>query len=167
MGSYNGDGCMNYLVYTSQISLLRYLINMYRKAALSCFQNISVPDSEKNRKKFYKIFKSNRLRWLAWLTFFFYGLILLWLDNNNWVMQNTIQKFRQNSIVFEKIKTLTTSNYPTVHYFLLKLCTRFLLTNVYKRVCGMFLILFRSWIICKNLRRLVSTHSFFRFLLIT
>ena len=82
MGSYNGDGCMNYSVYTSQISLLRYLINMYRKAALSCFQNISVPDPEKNRKKFYKIFKSNRLRWLAWLTFFFmdrfyYDLIIL------------------------------------------------------------------------------------------
>ena len=63
-------------------------------------------------------------------------------------MQNTIQKFRQSSIVFEKpgilsenLKTLTSSNYPTVQYFLLKLRTRFLLTNVYKRVCGIFLIL--------------------------
>ena len=40
-------------------------------------------------------------------------------------MQNTIQKFRQSSIVFEKpgilsenLKTLTSSNYPTVQYFL-------------------------------------------------
>ena len=39
-------------------------------------------------------------------------------------MQNTIQKFRQSSIVFEKpgilpenLKTLTSSNYPTVQYF--------------------------------------------------
>ena len=39
-------------------------------------------------------------------------------------MQNTKQKFRQMSIVFEKLgilfenlKTLTSSNYPTVHYF--------------------------------------------------
>ena len=42
-------------------------------------------------------------------------------------MQNTIQKFRLSSIVFEKpgilcenLKTLTSSNYPTVQYFLLK-----------------------------------------------
>ena len=75
-------------------------------------------------------------------------------------MQNTIQKFRQSSIVFEKpgilsenLKTLTSSNYPTVQYFLLKLRTRFLLTNVYKRVCGIFFISFRSWVICKNLQR--------------
>ena len=45
-------------------------------------------------------------------------------------MQNTIQKFGQSSIVFEKpgilsenLKTLTSSNYPTVQYFLLKLRT--------------------------------------------
>ena len=41
-------------------------------------------------------------------------------------MQNSKQKFRQNSIVFEKtgilseiLKTWTSSNYPTVQYFLL------------------------------------------------
>ena len=39
-------------------------------------------------------------------------------------MQNTIQKFRQRSIVFEKpgilsenLGTLTSSNYPTIQYF--------------------------------------------------
>ena len=58
-------------------------------------------------------------------------------------MQNTIQKFRRSSIVFEKpgilsenLKSLTSSNYPTVQHFLVKLRTRFLLTIVYKRVCG-------------------------------
>ena len=52
-------------------------------------------------------------------------------------MQNATQKSRQNSIVFEKVgffsenlKTLTSSNYPTVQYFLLKLRTRFLLIIV-------------------------------------
>ena len=62
-------------------------------------------------------------------------------------MQNTIQKFRQSSIAFEKsvilsenLKTLTSSNYPTVQYFL-KPRTPFLLTNFYKRVC---FTLFRS-----------------------
>ena len=61
-------------------------------------------------------------------------------------MQNTIQKFRQSSIVFEKpgtlfenLKTLTSCNYPTIQYFLLKLGTRFLITNVYKRIYGIFL----------------------------
>ena len=75
-------------------------------------------------------------------------------------MQNRVQRFRQGSIVFEKpgilsenLKNLTSSNYPTVQYFLLKLRTRFLLTNVYKRVCGIFFISFRSWVICKNLKR--------------
>ena len=41
-------------------------------------------------------------------------------------MQNCIQKFRQSSIAFEKpgtlsenLKTLTSSNYPAVQYFLL------------------------------------------------
>ena len=60
-------------------------------------------------------------------------------------MQNPIQKFRQSSIVFKKpgilsenLKTLTSSKYPTVQNFLLKLRTGFLLTNVYKRVCGIF-----------------------------
>ena len=49
-------------------------------------------------------------------------------------MQNAIQRFRQSSIVFEKpgilSETLTSSNNPTVQYFLLELRTRFLLTIV-------------------------------------
>ena len=61
-------------------------------------------------------------------------------------MQNTIQKFRQSSIVFEEpgilsenLKTLTSSNYHTVQYLSMNLRTGFLLINVYKRVCGIFL----------------------------
>ena len=79
-------------------------------------------------------------------------------------MQNTIQKFSQIFIIFEKpgilsenLKILTTSNYPTLHYFLLKLRTRFLLTNIYKRVCGIFFILF------KIKKEMVYTHSFLNF----
>ena len=66
-----------------------------------------------------------------------YGLFLLQFDNTNEVMQNTIQTCRQSSIVFEKpgilsenLKTLTSSNYSAVQYFLLKLRTRFLLIAV-------------------------------------
>ena len=89
-------------------------------------------------------------------------------------MQNSIQKFRQNSIVFEKpgilfenLKTQASSNYPTVQYFLLKLCTRLLLTNAYKRVRRIFLVclVIESFAKIKN-TWFLHTH-FFTFLLIT
>ena len=61
-------------------------------------------------------------------------------------MQNPIQKFRQRSIVFEKpgilhkkLKTLTSSNYRKVKYFLLKLFTRFALTVSTKGCSGLIL----------------------------
>ena len=72
-------------------------------------------------------------------------------------MRNLIQKFRQSSIIsekpgflHEKLKTFTSSNYYRVQYFLLKLRTGFLLTNVYKTVFEICFIFFRPWVICKN-----------------
>ena len=66
-------------------------------------------------------------------------------------MQNTMQKIRQSSIVFKKPgalpenwKTLTSPTILQFSIFLQKLCTRFLLTNVYKKMCGIFFILFTS-----------------------
>ena len=62
-------------------------------------------------------------------------------------MQNTIRKFRQSSIVFEKPGILSKNLKTLEHqlsYSLLKHRTRFVLTNVYKKVRGIFLILFRS-----------------------
>ena len=60
-------------------------------------------------------------------------------------MENLIQTFRQNSVVFEKpsilsenLKNFTSSNYPRVEYFSLKLRTLSLLTNVYKNVFEFF-----------------------------
>ena len=87
-------------------------------------------------------------------------------------MQNTIQKFRQSSIVFEKLgilsgnlKTLTSSNYPIIQYFLVKLRTHFLLTNVYKRVCEIFLFYLDLELFSKIKKDLA--HSFFTLLLTT
>ena len=61
-------------------------------------------------------------------------------------MRNSLYKFRQSSIVFEKpgllsekLKILMSSNSHRVHYFWLKLRTRFLLTTIYKKVVGSFL----------------------------
>ena len=89
-------------------------------------------------------------------------------------MQNPTQKFRQTSIIFEKtgilsknLKTSTSSNYPTVQYFLLKLRTRFLLTNVYKKWCGFFLFCLDLELFPKIKKDLVSTCSIFTLLLIT
>ena len=72
-------------------------------------------------------------------------------------MQNPTQKFRQSSIVSEKLgilsenlKTLTSSSYPTVQYFSLKLRAGFLLNNVYKRVCGIFFILLDLELLAKT-----------------
>ena len=85
-------------------------------------------------------------------------------------MQNPIQKLRQSYIVFEKpgilfenLKILMSSNYPAVQYFLLKLRTRFLLANAYKRVCGIFLFCLDLELFAKIKKDLVSTHSFLHF----
>ena len=89
-------------------------------------------------------------------------------------MQNPTQKLRQNFIVFEKpgilsenLKTLTSSNYPTVQYFLLKLRMRFLLASVYKRVYVIFLLCLDLELLAKIKKDQVSIHLFFTVLLIT
>ena len=89
-------------------------------------------------------------------------------------MQNPIQKFRQSSILFEKpgilfenLKTLTSSNYPIIQYFLLKLRTHLLLTNVYKRVSGICLFCLDLELFPKIKKGLVSRHLLFTLLLIT
>ena len=88
-------------------------------------------------------------------------------------MQNPIKKSRQSSIVFmkpgilsESLKTLTSSSHPTVQYFLLKLCTRFLLTNVYKRVFGIFLFCLDLELFAK-IKKTWFLHSFFFTFLLT
>ena len=72
-------------------------------------------------------------------------------------MQNPILKFRQSSCVLEKPEYLSEKykiwRTPTTVEFnmiLLRFCTHFCLTNVYKRVCGIFQILLRSWVINKS-----------------
>ena len=63
-------------------------------------------------------------------------------------MQNTIEKFRQSSI-FEKPGILS-QNFDELQlphssiFFTEILHTRFLRTSVYKRVCGIFFILFKK-----------------------
>ena len=86
-------------------------------------------------------------------------------------MQNPMPKLRQTSIISkkpvflsEKLKTLTSSNYHRDKYILLKFWTRFLLSNVYKRMRGIFYILFSSWVINKSVKtECVENQVFFNF----
>ena len=78
-----------------------------------------------------------------------------------------MQEFRQTSIVFEKPgilsekwRTLMSSNYHRVSHILQKCCTRFLLTNVYKRVFGIFFLFGLDLELFAKIKNdLVSTHS--------
>ena len=72
-------------------------------------------------------------------------------------MQNTIQKFRQSLIVFKKpgilpenLVFLTSSNYPTVQYFFAETSHTFSTYQCVQKGVWDFLILFRSWVTCKN-----------------
>ena len=62
--------------------------------------------------------------------------------------------FSRNQVLCLKIWKLwrapTTLEFPDFCWFLLEFCTRFPLTNVYKRMFEIFLNLCRSWVICKN-----------------
>ena len=71
-----------------------------------------------------------------------------WMINKK-SLEKFLQKIRQSSIVFKKpgflskkLKTFTGSNCHRSQYFWLKLHIRYLLTNVYKRVCENFFYLF-------------------------
>ena len=65
MGSYDGaELCELVGLYLLDILTKKFgkqNIGLYRYDGLSCFENISGPDSEKIKKKLFKIFKSNGL----------------------------------------------------------------------------------------------------------
>ena len=89
-------------------------------------------------------------------------------------MQNPIQKFRQSSIVFEepvifseKWKTFNELQLPWCWIFFAETSHASRTYECLKKSVRDFLILFRSWVICKNEKDLASIHSFFTFLLIT
>ena len=73
-------------------------------------------------------------------------------------MRNLV--FEKPGILSEQLKTLTSSKYHRIQYFLLKLRTGFLLTNVYKRVFGIILFCLDLDLFVKIKKDLVSTHSF-------
>ena len=87
-------------------------------------------------------------------------------------MQNPIQKFRQSSvfekpgILSENLKTLTSSNYPTVQYFCWNFAHVFYLPMSTKGCVGFFLFYLDLELFAKINKDLVSTHLLFALLLI-
>ena len=87
-------------------------------------------------------------------------------------MQNTKQKFKQSSIVFEKpgilsqnFKTLTSSNYPTSSIFFAETLHTLPMSAI--GCVGLLLLHLDLELFAKIKKDLVSTHSLFILLLIT
>ena len=114
-------------------------------------------------------------RWLPWLIY--YWLLqthFLWFDNIVSVMQDLIPKCSQNpnisgepGYLFQKLKALTSS--PTAiecNIFCWNFAHVFC-NCVYKRVFRIFFVLFRFWVINKNIKNgfceCVETRSFLIF----
>ena len=89
-------------------------------------------------------------------------------------MQITLQKFRQSSLVFtkpgilsENLKTLTSSNYPTVQYFFAETSHTFSTYQCLQKSVRFFSFFLHLELFAKILKDLVSTHLLFTLLLIT
>ena len=86
-------------------------------------------------------------------------------------MENTIQKFRQSSIVLEKQGILpenTSCNYPTVQYFFAETSHTFSIYQYLQKSVWDFLKFYLDLdLFAKIEKDLVSTHSFFTLILIT
>ena len=94
----------------------------------------------------------------SFLDWFYYNLIICKIVYKN---LDKSQLFSGNQVFCLNVWKLWQA--PTIlqfNIFLLKLCTRFLLSNVWKRVCGIFFILFSSWVICK-LKKTWLLHTYF------
>ena len=86
-------------------------------------------------------------------------------------MQNSVQKFIQSSIVYEKpgissenLKTLTSSNYPTVQYFWWNFAHVLYLSMSTKECVGFFLFCLDLELFAKITEDLVSTLVFYIFI---
>ena len=78
-------------------------------------------------------------------------------------MQNTIDKFRQNSIVFKK-PGMFSENFKTltiVQYFFLKLHIYFLFANVYNRAYGTFFYFTQILSYLEKLKKTRNLHTRF------
>ena len=121
------------------------------------------------RKKLRFNFKMARVvrLTLAFMEWFFYNLIIRIKLYKIRYLTNLADKallFPRNQAICLKIENFNELQLSQSLIFLLQFCTRFLLNNVYKRMFEIFLILFRSWVINKNIKsEFIETRSFLIF----
>ena len=101
---------------------------------------------------------------LTFMEWFFYNLVILIKLYKIWYLN------LDKALLFLRNQAICLKNWklwraPTAtKFFLLEFCTRFLLNNVSKSVFEIFFILFRSWVINKNVKnQCVETRFFFIF----
>ena len=100
---------------------------------------------------------------LAVMEWFFYNLVILIKLYKIWYLNSdeTILFPRNQAFCLKNWKLWWAPATAKFNIFLLKFCTRFLLNNIYKRTVGNFFILFRSWVIIKNVKNeCVENRSF-------
>ena len=93
----------------------------------------------------------------------FYNLvILIKLYKIRYLNSDKAVLFRDTRLFVWKIENFDKLQLPQSLTFFAGICTHFLHNNVYKSVFGIFFILFRSWVINKNVKNdCVETRSWF------
>ena len=96
---------------------------------------------------FFKVARVVRLK-LTFMELFFYSLVILIKLYKIWYLD------LDKALLFPKTQGIWLKNWK-LWRLPLKFCARFLLNNVYKKIFGIFSILFRSWVINKNIKTIV------------
>ena len=120
-----------------------------------------------NRGSYFKVAHVVKLK-LDFMEWFFYHLvILIKLCKIRYLNLNKVLLFPRNQVIC--LKNWKVWRHPTNTKFNIfaEFCTRFLLSNVYKRVLGIFFILLRTWVINKNVKNKCAETRSFLFLQIT
>ena len=85
--------------------------------------------------------------------------LLLWLILYEQCLLRLMENRQRSRYFSEKLKIFTSSNYHKVEYFLLRFCTFFSLTNVYKRVFEIFLNFVQTLSYLKKLKKCLVLHT--------
>ena len=115
------------------------------------------------KKSWVKVAHVVKLK-LAFMEWFFYNLVILIKLYKIWYLNfDKALLFLRNQAICLKNWKLWQAPATRKFFFLLKFCISFLLSNVYKRVFGIFFILYRSWVINKNVKRVCRNRVFLYF----
>ena len=139
------------------VELAQEIIGAINRWAVLCPNTKRPPLNRTQNSILDSVFK------LAVMEWFFYNLVILIKLYKIWYLNSdeTILFPRNQAFCLKNWKLWWVPATAKFNIFLLKFCTRFLLNNIYKRTVGNFFILFRSWVIIKNVKNeCVENRSF-------